>query len=177
MIIYINCCIFLYYRSAYSPDVCTMLDGMRVANVKYEFYEAQISLSELLTITNYRLREIGIEFPYHRNRILLGILKFHEKSWSKDSLSIPKQTANVQDYFHMLSNGLRQMIVIESTLKFIEKHPIFAAIAINEQSQEIRQQIYHELSMLRENVLGLLQCFQNVSLSNTRFLNDISGVI
>lgn len=139
---------------------------MRVASVKYNFYESRIGLPELLTITDNQLREIGVEFPYHRNRILLGILKFHEKSWSKDSLRIPRRKANVQDYFQMLSNCLRQIIVIESTLKFIEQHPIFAAVATTEQSQQIRQQINRELSMLRKHLVGFIQCFRNVSFSN-----------
>lgn len=139
-----------------------MLDGMRASNVKYKIYQAHIGLPELLTITDDRLKEIGIKFSYHRKRILLGILRFHERPWSKDSLSIPKPNSNIQAYFNMLANTLRQLIVIESSLQFVENHPIFAALSATAKSHRIRHEINQELSILRSNVMQLIRTFEKV---------------
>lgn len=153
---------FLYYRPAYSPDVYTMLAGMRASAVEYKFYEAGISLPEMLTITENRLREIGIEFPYHRDRILYGLLQFHEKSWNRNSLSIPTENANIQDYFNMFSNCLRQLIVMESSLKFIQHHPIFANIETTTEYQRIHNEIKHQLQILYKNIIAFRNSIQKV---------------
>lgn len=135
---------------------------MRASAVDYNFYEFHIDLSDLLTITDERLNEIGVTYPYHRKRILLGLLKFHEKSWSKESLYIPKLNATIRDYFHMLANTLKQLIVIESTIKFVENHPLFSIIPISDESHRMRQMINQELLTVQTNVLKLLQTFNQV---------------
>lgn len=151
-----------------------MLDGMRASSVKYKIYQAQIGLPELLTITDDRLKDAGIDFAYHRKRILLGILRFHEKPWSKESIRIPKPNANIQDYFNMFANSLRQIIVIEVALKFVDNHPIFGAISTTDESHQIRHGINRELLELRKNVMQLIQTFEKVG-SSAKFChtNDV----
>lgn len=154
--------LFYFYSSPYSPDVCTMMDGMRASTVKYKIYQAQISLPELLTITDDRLREVDIQFSYHRKRILLGVLRFHEKPWSKKSLNIPKPNANIEDYFNTLANSLRQLIIIESAMKFVESHPIFAAVSMTTESNQKHKEINQTLAKMRKNVMQLIHAFGKV---------------
>lgn len=159
--------LFLFYafdgfRPAYSPDVYRMLCGMRADRVEYKIYEAKISFPDLLTITDDRLQQIGINFPYHRKRILLGLLQFHEHPWSKDALLKPKINANIVDIFNVLSNCLKQLIVIETTLKFIEEHPIFAATPVSIEAKQQRLAINQQLHKMRKNVQQILGIFEKV---------------
>lgn len=139
-----------------------MLYGMRAGEVEYEFYKSRIGLTELLTITDDRLKDIGIEFPYHRKRILHGLLKFHEKSWSKNALCIPKFDDNIQKYFDVFSNCLKQLLVIEATLKFVDHHPIFGAIPDSDEAHKMRQKIHQQLFALHKNAMKLFQHFVKV---------------
>lgn len=139
-----------------------MLHGMRATRVEYNFYQARIGLPELLTITDERLQQIGISYPYHRKRILLGLLQFQEKKWSKDSLTIPKADANIVDIFNTLSSCLRQLIVIETTIKFVEEHPIFSAIPMSIEAKQQRLAINQELQKMRKNIQQIFNIFEKV---------------
>lgn len=146
-----------------------MLYGMRADKVEYNFYESCIGLPEFLSISDQRLRDIGIVFPYQRKRILLGLLKFHEKSWSKRALCLPKIQGNIQQYFDVLSNCLKQLITIRAAIIFIEKHDIFVNNdeskddSTDDASQNLRQEINQELVNLRRNALHLLREMQMVN--------------
>lgn len=139
-----------------------MLHGMRAKHVEYKFYQANIGYPELLTITDERLQQIGIDFPYHRKRILLGLLQFHERKWSKDSLTIPKVNTNIVDIFNILSSCLKQLIVIETTMKFVDGHPIFAATPKSIEAKQQRLAINHELQKMRKNIRQILDIFKKV---------------
>lgn len=153
----------LICRPPYSPDVYTMLHGMRANRVEYNFYQENIGLPELLTITDERLQQIGIDFPYHRKRILLGLLQFHERPWSKESLIIPKQaSANIVDIFNTLSSCLKQLIVIETTMQFVDEHPIFVTIPMSIETKQQRLAINRQLQKLRENIQRILAIFEKV---------------
>lgn len=137
---------------------------MRAVEVEYKFYESSVGLPEFLSISDERLREIGIEFPYQRNRILLGLLRFHEKAWSKHASPIPKMSGDIQQYFEIYSNCLKQLIVIKAALKFIEQHKFFAETEDTaNKSLKLRKQINEELSILRQNASKLLQTMQKVN--------------
>lgn len=58
---------------AYFPDIFSMLYGMRCENYSSLFYQAKISLEEFLSITDEKLEEMGVKFPFQRKRILLGL--------------------------------------------------------------------------------------------------------
>lgn len=139
-----------------------MLYGMRANRVEYKFYQARIGLAELLTITDERLQQIEIDFPYHRKRILLGLLQFHERPWSKDSLIIPKVNANIVDIFNTLSSCLKQLIVIETTIKFVHEHPIFSTIPMSIEAKQQRLAINRELQKMRKKIQQILDIFKKV---------------
>lgn len=61
---------------------------MRAEICAKEFYKANISLAEFLTIDDDRLQSIGIVFEYQRKRILHGLLKFHGHEFSPKSLEV-----------------------------------------------------------------------------------------
>lgn len=141
-----------------------MLHGMRVADLEYKFYLAKISLPEFLTITDARLQEIGIEFPYQRKRILFGLLRFHSKAWSKSSLRFPQLKDDILQYFDVLTNCLKQLVVVKTSLHFITNHPIFAESQnCSDEVLELRQEIDHQLNSIQDKTLQLIQDMQKVN--------------
>lgn len=100
-----------------------LLRGMDCEQFTAKFSEAKISLEEFLTISDARLKEIGIEFPYQRNIIKRGIHKFYKAKWSRHSLFIPNYEKDLtsMDLIMVLSNILRQLVVMKAHLVYIKQ--------------------------------------------------------
>lgn len=89
-----------------------------------EFAKAEVSLEEFLSISDERLKEIGIEYPYERNIIKLGLFNFHKTAWSNKSLFIPpnfKEEISSVDFALMLANVLRQVVIIKSQIVYMQQ--------------------------------------------------------
>lgn len=88
------------------------------------FALANVSLEEFLTITDERLKEIGIIFPFERNMIKVGLFMFHNEAWSRSSLFLPKtfeEGISDVDLVLMLANVLRQLVVVKSHIYHIKQ--------------------------------------------------------
>lgn len=100
-----------------------MLHGMGCEKLASNFAQAKISLEEFLTISDDRMTEIGIEMPYHRAAIRLGLFKFFNAKWTKKSLYVPvnlKSHVSSLDVVYVLSNVLRQIVVMKSQLIYYQ---------------------------------------------------------
>lgn len=100
-----------------------ILKGMDCEKFVEKFAHARVSLEEFLTINDIRLEEIGIELPFHRQLIRLGILNFHRQRWSNASLYVPlelHEKLSSMDLTLMLANLLRQAVIIKSSLIFLK---------------------------------------------------------
>jgi hypothetical protein len=90
-----------------------------------KFAQAGISLEEFLTISDEKLKEIGIEMPFERNLIKLGIFNFHKAKWTNSSLYIPKnfmdEELSALDLVMICANVLRQLVVMKSHLRYIKE--------------------------------------------------------
>lgn len=149
-----------------------MLHGMRVQDLEYKFYESQIGLPEFLTITDNHLKEIGITFPYQRKRVLFGLLRFHEKSWSKSALRFPKPESDILQYFDVFSNCLKQLVIVKTSLDFIKNHPIFADCqSSSDKIYELREEIELQLTSIREKTEQLMQDMQKVYIYKKTFID------
>lgn len=141
-----------------------MLHGMRVEDTDYKFYQSNMSLPEFLTVTDTRLQEIGITYPYERKRVGLGLLRFHEKAWSKNSLRIPKLKDDIVQYFDVFANCLKQLILVKTSLEFITNHPVFAASQnYSDEVLELREDIDLQVTILRDKTLQLINDMQQVN--------------
>lgn len=100
-----------------------MLRGMECEQFIVQFSKAKVSLEEFLTISDARMKEIGIEYPYQRNIIKRGIHKFHKAKWSRHSLFIPEYEKEItsMDLVMVLSNILRQLVVMKAHLIYIKQ--------------------------------------------------------
>ena len=66
----------------YCPDIGLLLYGSTSEGYLQKFSENNFTLEQFLTLTDEKMQEIGIEFPFVRKRIMLGLLRFHEKRWN-----------------------------------------------------------------------------------------------
>lgn len=148
------------------PDVFTLLNGMRSANLEYLFYESQISLTELLTITDERLKQIGVIYPFQRKRILLGLLKFHAHRFSSVSLHRidPTQTTNLPKYFNIFSGILKHLIIMKCTLAFCQRNDLFRRqqSSIKNKSKPYLDQINCSMKAIQANVQELKSHIEKV---------------
>lgn len=95
---------------------------MRVSDLDIAFFKAKISLSELLCATDESLQQIGVNFPFQRNRIVLGLLKFHEKRFVTTSLHRPDKTGSTKlnQYFDIFAGCVKHLFILRCTLAFVE---------------------------------------------------------
>lgn len=134
------------FRPAYFPDISAMLRGMNLDKFISLFAEARVTLEEFLTITDDRLKEIGVEMPFERNIIKLGLHNFHKGKWSKRSLFIPDLTKDMQptELVLILANILRQLVVIKSHIIYMKQ--LGKQYNLNEAYEYIPLQLLHEFN-------------------------------
>ena len=94
-----------------------MLHGMACEKLAPNFAQANISLEEFLTMSDARMMEIGIEMPYHRAAIRLGLFKFFNALYVPVNL---KSHVSALDVVYVLSNVLRQVVVMKSQLIYYQ---------------------------------------------------------
>lgn len=148
--------------TAYMPDVFTLLGGMNSSNLEHTFYSAKVSLADFLLITDERLKEIGVEFPYQRKRILLGLMKFHVAKYSADSLPQPMDPDGDVDLlrlFDIVSACVKHLTVLNCSMQFIQRKDIFGDKAATPESFEclapLAREIERELDAIRKRVEDL----------------------
>lgn len=137
---------------------------MKCEKYTHLFAEAKVGLEEFMTISDKRLKEIGIEYPFERNIIRLALLRFHTEPWSKDSLFIPKSVSTnskeISEYelIVMVANLLRQMTVIKAHLIYMQQFGIIfnlnniAAHFRMEQLQKFQCQIEDLKKKVQQNL-------------------------
>lgn len=126
---------------------------MKVTSLQFKICDAKIGLPEFLNISDARLQEIGIQFPFQRKRILFGLLKFHRYKFRKDLMLImPPPTADhpwqIQEYFNTLSKCLKYLIVVKSALAFVERDDIFEGK--REENGEIKELVHNIEEFVKE---------------------------
>lgn len=112
------------FSPAYFPDVVTMLRGMNCDKFISNFAKAEVSLEEFLTVSDERLKEIGIEFPFQRKHILNCLLIFHNEEWTRQSIYVPKDFNEDLTPFNLvmiLANVLRQLVIVQTQFVYMKQ--------------------------------------------------------
>ncbi|XP_044259259.1 ankyrin repeat, SAM and basic leucine zipper domain-containing protein 1 [Tribolium madens] len=108
-------------KPQFFTDVCQILYGTRSESVMPLLRDKNMSLFEFLTLDDSKLKEIGVQFPFQRNRILGGLYKFHKYQFQPKS--IPFITKNQLytniDVATAILTCIKQIIAMEASLKFI----------------------------------------------------------
>ncbi|RZC42622.1 ankyrin repeat, SAM and basic leucine zipper domain-containing protein 1 [Asbolus verrucosus] len=108
-------------------DICKILYGTRSENMVSVLRDKDIDLLEFLSCSDSKLKEMGIQLPYQRNRILGGLFKFHKHPFQPKSIPFVRKGelyTNI-DVSSAVLSCVRQLIAMEASLKFImENHEV-----------------------------------------------------
>ncbi|KAH8418291.1 hypothetical protein KR222_002985 [Zaprionus bogoriensis] len=126
----------------YFQELNGILLSIHMENMLEHFAKARISLGEFLVMNDEKLRDIGVEFPIFRNKIMKGILDFHLHHWTRKSIARVKKDGveNFYDILMITANHLQHLVIIQASLRFV-----------------IQQQLRHKLGQPSEMQLDHLQ--------------------
>ncbi|XP_018570186.1 uncharacterized protein LOC108910144 [Anoplophora glabripennis] len=105
-------------------DICNILCGVKAESVIKIISDKNIDLYSFMSTSDKELKELGINLPYQRNRILGGLYRFHKQPFHPKSLySVPlKEVYSNVDMAVQLLSTIKQVIAMEASLTYIMKH-------------------------------------------------------
>lgn len=136
---------------------------MKSKVVDYKLYETRISILDLLTTNNDRLQRIGVDFPFQRKRILLGILRFHKQEWLKTSLYIPKRENTTSECFQIYADCLRSLTILKCSMRFNEEYEHFCDSPDNDTMKQYHREINEYFLRIYAKTTTLLDTMKKVS--------------
>lgn len=139
-------CVIDLFRPAYAQDVFNLLRGMRLQKLDLLFYKAKIDLPEFLQMTNDRLQQTNVTFPYQRNRIIHGLMKIHSAPFEFGSLHWPGRNGALPEIFDSVSSCLKSLIICKTSLQFAHRKDLF----------EISPEPPEQIKKIQENINKLL---------------------
>ncbi|KAH8319846.1 hypothetical protein KR074_007808, partial [Drosophila pseudoananassae] len=150
----------------YFQELNCILRSMEVQNTLQYFAEARISLAEFLVMDEQSLKEIGIQLPIYRNKIMKGILDFHLHHWSKKSIARVKKDGmdNFYEILMIAANHLQQLVILQASLKFVLK---------NQKAQKLGQPSETQLTILQSNLQGYRDVINEMS-RTVKYLGSFS---
>lgn len=147
-----------------------MLTGMRIDNQKMKFVDGNVGLAEFLNITDSRLKEIGIEYPFQRKRVLFGLLKFHEYKFKKSLTLLPNVSTKplaVNEYFDAIARCLKYLIVLKASLAFVERDELFGKrVQLTGESVAHLEGAKEFMEIIEGQISSLIKQFEIVSKFN-----------
>lgn len=145
---------------------------MRLHKLEYLFYQAKIDLPQFMQLTDERLQEIGVEFPYQRDRVILGLIRLHSAPFAVGSLHRTSANGSLVELFDSISSALKSLVICESSLKFAERRDIFGEpIKPNKRTKELQRSIDEKLDEIRarsERIFRRIQKVSDILHSNSR---------
>lgn len=108
----------------YFQEVTALLRRSNLENFIDIFAKAYVSFEQFLVMDDEKLKKIGIELPFHRQKILFCILNFHLNHWSKKSITNVKRKEpdSFYDILMLSANHLQNVISINATLKYVKQN-------------------------------------------------------
>ncbi|XP_017061509.1 ankyrin repeat domain-containing protein 27 [Drosophila ficusphila] len=150
----------------YFQELNGILQSINAGNMVQHFAIARTSLAEFLVMDEQSLRDVGIEYPIYRNKILKGILDFHLHHWSNKSIARVKQDGmdNFYEILMIAANHLQQLIIIQASLRFILK---------NQQKEKLGQTSEMQLASIKSNLQGYRDVLNQVT-KTVKYLGSFS---
>lgn len=69
-------------------DIYSLLYGMRCEHLAKLFHDTDVDLVTFLSLTDEKLKNIGVKLPFQRRRILSGLHTFHKHSFKIKSIPV-----------------------------------------------------------------------------------------
>lgn len=138
--------------SGFSSEVEKLLWSMGQRHYIKSFEQNSIQLNEFLLINNERLKELGVRFSAHRQRILNSIRKFHLHPWHKSSLGMKptNHQMNIDDGVKLMCNATKHFHVLNATVNYVSKYqPVPAQPEVFKLCESAMHQLNLVMSELR----------------------------
>ncbi|XP_046669403.1 uncharacterized protein LOC124360115 [Homalodisca vitripennis] len=120
---------------------------MQLGHIGKQFSAKNIQLNEFLLITDERLKELGVRFSVHRQRILNSIRKFHLHQWNKASLGLKprNQQMDVEDGVNLMCNVIKHLHILNASMNYIRLHQ---PIPVKPEVFKMCENIIHQLNLI-----------------------------
>lgn len=142
---------------------------MRIDNQAIKFVDGNVGLAEFLNVSDSRLKEIGITYPFQRKRVLFGLLKFHEHKFKKSLIPLPNVSTKplaVNKYFDAIARCLKYLVVLKASLDFVERDELFdQSVELTDDSKTYLDGIEEFLQIIEGETNSLIRQFKPVSRS------------
>lgn len=108
-------------RPQFKRDIWCLLYGMRCEYLK-DFENSEMDLFHFLIANEEDLKKEGVHLPYQRCRILQGLFRFHNSSYTRNSVPVVQQydIYSTNDVAKAILAAVRHCIVMEASLKYLE---------------------------------------------------------
>lgn len=94
-----------------------MLIGMECADFIENFAKARVNLEDFLTISDEKLKQIGIMYPFQRNVIKQGLKNFFNEPWKNSSVFMLQDFSDIEvtgyDFLIFFANVLKQTMILK----------------------------------------------------------------
>lgn len=112
-------------------------------------------------MTNERLQELGVVFPYQRDRIMHGLMKIHSAPFDCQSLHRPNEVAELPEIFDSVSSCLKSLLICEMSLQFAQRKDLFSGpIKPTERTKEYQRDIeklLREINARTKNIHSVIK--------------------
>ncbi|XP_026327053.1 ankyrin repeat, SAM and basic leucine zipper domain-containing protein 1 isoform X2 [Hyposmocoma kahamanoa] len=106
----------------YTAEISRLLYGMNCERLWPLIAESGIDLKTFLLLDEESMIDLGIEMPFERQRLLLGLRKFHLRGWRLDSVAglyaCKSENYSVLDCLTSLGAHLQQVYILDATLEY-----------------------------------------------------------
>lgn len=145
--------------SGFSSDIVKLLSAMELRHFIKMFEKNNVQLNEFLLITDEKLKDLGVRFSVHRQRILSSLKKLHVHQWNKASLGMKprNQTIHVGDGVKLMCNVTKHLHILNATLNFVRTHQ---PIPIQLKVFESIESVLHQLDLISKE-LNAIQSFSS----------------
>jgi len=140
--------------SGFSADVNKILLSLSLGHYRKEFSLNKVQLNELLLITDERLKQIGVRFSVHRQRILNFVRNFHLQQWKKSSLGLKplNQKLDVKDGVKLMCNVTKHLHILNATIEYVRTHQ---PVPIISEVFNKREDVVHQVDLIKSELLKI----------------------
>lgn len=152
--------------SGFTFDIVKLLSAMELRHFIKIFEEKNVQLNEFLLITDEKLKDLGVRFSVHRQRILSSLKKFHVHQWNKASLGVKprNQTIHVGDGVKLMCNVTKHLHILNATLNFVRIHQ---PIPIQLKLFESIECVLHQVDLISREI-NAIQSFSSFLKKNEK---------
>lgn len=153
----------------FPSEVISLLYGMGMERYAHCFMKCNVQLGEFLTISDERLKEIGVRFSSHRQQILLSVKKFHLRQWNKMSLGLKPLhiQMEIEDADRLMANITKHLHVLKATVQYTRKH---MPIEIKPEVFQATEKASHQLDLIVTE-LNLVNTFAKRTEKNDKIIH------